>query len=146
MARLIHDLTHTRTGTIAVLAGLVSLTMVSAASANKCETAEDQATLNQCATDALKTADAKLNSVYHEAQRRLADDPDGKKLLTAAQRDWIAFRDAECSFAASAVDGGSAYPMVHAGCLEKLTTARTEQLQDYLNCEEGDLSCPLPPR
>ena len=28
---------------------------------------------------------------------------------------------------------------------ESLTTARTEQLSGYLNCEEGDLSCPVPP-
>jgi hypothetical protein len=29
-------------------------------------------------------------------------------------------------------------------CLDKLTQARTKELQAYLKCEEGDLSCPVP--
>ena len=60
------------------------------------------------------------------------------------QRAWIAFRDAECKFASSGVEGGSVQPMIHSGCLQGLTDARVTQLGSYLKCEEGDLSCPVP--
>lgn len=35
--------------------------------------------------------------------------------------------------------------MLLAGCLAELTEARAAQLDAYLACEEGDLSCPVPP-
>jgi hypothetical protein len=34
--------------------------------------------------------------------------------------------------------------MLVSGCLRGLTEARTEQLGSYLECEEGDMSCPVP--
>jgi uncharacterized protein YecT (DUF1311 family) len=42
----------------------------------------------------------------------------------AARRAWLGFRDAECSFAASSVSGGSIYPMIFGECLAGLTAAR----------------------
>ena len=74
----------------------------------------------------------------------MADDADARKLLQESQRAWIAFRDAECKFSSSGVDGGSVYPMVHALCLQGLTDERIMQLGAYLKCEEGDMSCPVP--
>ena len=108
-----------------------------------CANAADQATLNACADASLKKADAELNALYRQITGRL--DPEGRAHLVAAQRAWIAFRDAECKFAASAVEGGSAYPMVHADCLASLTEARIADFKAYLACGEGDLSCPVPP-
>ncbi len=62
----------------------------------------------------------------------------------ATQRAWVAFRDAECDFQTSAVAGGSAAPMIHAMCLDSQTKRRIEDFKTYLNCEEGDMSCPVP--
>jgi uncharacterized protein YecT (DUF1311 family) len=99
------------------------------------------------ASDAsFKAADAELNELYKQIERRLKDDQDSAKSLAAAQRAWIAFRDAECKFAASGVQGGSAYPTIYSNCLAGLTQSRVGDFKRYLNCQEGDLSCPLPPR
>lgn len=92
----------------------------------------------------LKTADAELNTLYKDIQRRLADNSDMLRLLTSAQRAWIAFRDAECGFSSAEVQGGSAYPQVVAACRAGLTQRRIEDFKAYLNCEEGDLGCPVP--
>jgi uncharacterized protein YecT (DUF1311 family) len=105
---------------------------------------QSQAGMNICADADLKASDAKLNTNYGEIMKRLSEDADARKLLQESQRAWIAFRDAECKFSSSGVDGGSAYPMVHAQCLRALTDERTVQLGAYLECEEGDVNCPVP--
>lgn len=92
----------------------------------------------------LKKADHELNLAYKQIETRLADDHDAKSRLVHAQRAWIAFRDAECVFQSGGEDGGSIAPTIVAVCDTALTTARTQQLKAYLNCEEGDLSCPVP--
>ena len=109
-----------------------------------CANASDQATMNQCAGQEFKAADKELNAVYQQITGRLKDNPDSKKLLVGAQRSWIAFRDAECKFSASGVEGGSVYPLIYSNCVTELTKARVETLKNYLKCQEGDLSCPVP--
>ncbi len=105
---------------------------------------ESQMGMNICADADYKAEDAKLNRAYREIVKRLSDSPEDKKLLQAAQRDWIAFRDAECAFATNDSKDGSIYPMLLSQCLADLTAARTKQLGGYLDCEEGDMSCPVP--
>ena len=91
-----------------------------------------------------KAADAELNRLYQKIESRLSDNAAAKHKLVAAQRAWVAFRDVECKFAASAVEGGSVYPDIVEACLQGLTEARIENFNAYLDCEEGDLSCPVP--
>jgi uncharacterized protein YecT (DUF1311 family) len=100
--------------------------------------------MNECADASYKQADAKLNVVYKQITARLKHDPAKTKLLVNAETAWVAFRDAECKFAASASAGGSIYPMVVSGCLERLTIARTKDLTAYSKCSEYDSSCPVP--
>ncbi|MEI5681821.1 lysozyme inhibitor LprI family protein [Mesorhizobium sp. CCNWLW179-1] len=95
-------------------------------------------------TSDFKKADQALNQTFQKVQKRLADDADGKTRLVKTQRAWIAFRNAECTFQSSGDDGGSAAPMVAATCQAELTKSRTKQLKVYLNCQEGDLACPVP--
>lgn len=109
-----------------------------------CANASDQATMNQCAGQDFKAADKELNTVYQQISGRLKANPDGKKLLVSAQRAWIGFRDAECKFSSSGVTGGSVYPWVYSSCLTGVTKVRVEALKQYLKCEEGDMSCPVP--
>ncbi|HEV2900283.1 MAG TPA: lysozyme inhibitor LprI family protein [Pseudaminobacter sp.] len=128
-----------------ILLCLAVLLSSPAAFAQECDRSdESQAGMNICANEDYKAADAKLNKTYSEIMKRLSDDADGRKLLQAAQRSWIAFRDAECNFSTADSQGGSIHPMLVSGCLQGLTEARTEQLGSYLNCEEGDMSCPVP--
>jgi uncharacterized protein YecT (DUF1311 family) len=119
------------------------LLLSGSAFAAECED-QTQTGLNRCADAAYQKADAALNGVYNEITRRLKGDSATKQLLTAAQKAWLGFRDAECTFANAANAGGSIYPMVHAECLERLTKARTGDLRAYLKCGEGDLGCPVP--
>ena len=105
---------------------------------------QTQLGLNRCADAAFQKADRALNDAYREVLRRLSDDWRKKDLLAASERDWIGFRDAECKFAVSGVEGGSIYPMEYLLCLEKQTLERTKTIESYLHCEEGDLSCPVP--
>jgi uncharacterized protein YecT (DUF1311 family) len=89
-------------------------------------------------------ADKTLNDTFRQVEHRLSDDADGKSRLVHAQRAWIAFRDAECTFQSSGDDGGSVAPTVVAACKATLTADRNQQLKAYLNCQEGDLACPVP--
>ncbi|CAN7390858.1 MULTISPECIES: lysozyme inhibitor LprI family protein [Ensifer] len=127
----------------ATLVGLVGL--APAAWADDCANASDQATMNECADKSLKASDTELNTLYKQIEARLKDDQDTTKLLIAAQKAWIAFRDAECDFSAAGVTGGTAYPMIVLLCRDNLTQNRVKDFKGYLSCQEGDLSCPLPP-
>lgn len=129
---------------VSAAALVAALLAGSAASAQDCASAQDQATLNACSDQAYKNADAALNARYRELSARLKGDGAAHGRLVGAQRAWIAFRDQECAFAAGSVQGGSLYPMVYSDCLAGLTEARTAQLEGYLACEEGDVACPAP--
>ncbi|POA46819.1 urease-associated protein [Pseudomonas sp. MPR-ANC1] len=109
-----------------------------------CANASDQATINQCAGQDYKAADNELNAVYKQIKERLKDNAEATKLLVDAQRAWVGFRDAECTFSSSGVTGGSVYPLVYSSCLTGVTKVRVEALKQYLKCEEGDMSCPVP--
>ena len=124
--------------------GLTPLLFISIVQAGDCAHASTQGAMNQCAAQENKAADDELNSLYKQITARLKDDPQAKQLLVKAQRAWISFRDAECNFSASGVEGGSVYPLVHSNCTTAVTKARVETFKTYLKCEEGDLSCPVP--
>jgi uncharacterized protein YecT (DUF1311 family) len=125
---------------------LLVLAPASAASADDCADTATQAAMNECANQAYEKADAELNALYQQIRQRLKGDGETTTLFVAAQRAWVAFRDAECKFSTSGVSGGSIYPTIYAGCLERLTKARVDDFTVYLGCQEGDLSCPVPPQ
>lgn len=116
------------------------------AQAQECGDQTSQAAMNECANHAYRTSDAALNAAYREIVARLADDEAGRGRLQAAQRAWLAFRDAECAFATADSADGSIHPYLQATCLDALIQARLGQLKIYLACQEGDLSCPVPAR
>jgi uncharacterized protein YecT (DUF1311 family) len=104
---------------------------------------QTQLGLDKCANVSFQRADHALNNAYREVLRRLDGDDHKKRLLGAAETAWITLRDAECKFAVSSTESGSIYPMEYSLCLEGETQKRTKDLQAYLHCEEGDLSCPV---
>jgi len=113
-----------------------------AAEADCMQTARSQSAMNGCAHRQYAEADARLNARYRELISQLSDNTAHRQMLVEAQRRWIDFRDAECRFNASSVEGGSAQPMVYSLCLTDVTARRSSELGAYLKCEEGDLSCP----
>lgn len=124
--------------------GVVAAAPLSSVYAADCANAQDQATMNECAGNAFKTSDDELNKLYKQIRSRLKDDPDTTKLLVAAQRAWVAYRDAECNFQSSKVLGGSVYPMIAAMCLTGETQHRVAAFKSYLQCTDDDMSCPVP--
>jgi uncharacterized protein YecT (DUF1311 family) len=126
------------------LLALTPLLFSTLAHAADCDNATDQATMNQCAAQQNKAADKELNALYQQITTRLKSSPDSKKLLIGAQRAWVTFRDAECKFSSAGVEGGSVYPLIYSNCITELTKARVETFKNYLKCQEGDLSCPVP--
>lgn len=127
----------------ALLAGVVTAAMTPGARA-ACDAGLPQQGLNDCAHREFESADTALNAAYRRIVVRLAGQTETRQLLSKAQRAWLAFRDAECGFSASGVQGGSIQPMIVSLCQTDLTKARTEALGRYLDCKEGDLSCPVP--
>ena len=102
-----------------------------------------QADMNQCADVRFKASDAQLNGTYKKVMACLDPVGDGARSLVDAQRAWLRYRDSECKFQGSVSQGGSVQPMVIGSCLTSITDRRTKELNDYLTCREGDLSCPV---
>src|SRR5690606_20297276 len=86
------------------------------------------------ASTAFQKAYERLTESCRQIERLLADYRDAKARLVQAQR---------ASTASSGDDGGSAASMIVALCRTTMTSARSSQLEAYLNCEEGDLACPV---
>ena len=111
--------------------------------AEECANATTQLEMNTCTAQQYQAADKKLNQTYQAAIKR-AEAPQ-RELLKKAQQAWIALRDADCTFIGSGTEGGSIQPMIVSQCLAEKTAEREAFLASLMQCEEGDLSCPLPP-
>ena len=92
--------------------------------------------------------DGPLNEAYQalvvqakeaDAHYRTIDGLEGfaveEESLRAAQRAWLAFRQAECDYAYARQGSGSLRGIVHPGCLASFTARRTIELRRY--GEEG---------
>lgn len=121
----------------------LALLMSSGALAQDCEKAATQMALNECAAQEYTKADGELNAAYKKVFARAS--PTQQNLLKQSQNAWIKVRGTDCAFIASGVEGGSVQPMIHSQCLADKTRERSAYLESLLQCEEGDLSCPLPP-
>lgn len=99
--------------------------------------ATSQAGMAKCASDDAAHSDAELNNAYRALLAKAKANPGAVSKVRAAQRAWIAFRDAQ--LAAEAVTDGSSAPMCRSQLLKKLTDERTAQLRDMLNAKEGDV-------
>jgi len=88
---------------------------------------QSQPEMNATAEAAFEKADAKLNKIYKQTLAGL--DEEGKKKLVAAERAWLAYRDAEATYEADAERGGSIVPLIYSQTCLQMTEARIEQLQ-----------------
>jgi uncharacterized protein YecT (DUF1311 family) len=106
----------------------VLVAVVAAFAAAGSAVAQSQHEMNRQAEADFEKADSELNRVYKKVLSDL--DADGQKKLKAAQRAWIAFRDAQAEFDAdSEARGGSMYTMIYYGGLARLTRDRIKQLR-----------------
>ena len=80
----------------------------------------------ECIVTEEKLQDVRLNKAYKALSANLP--PDRKKQLLEAQRAWIKFRDANCSFY-NDPDGGSMARVGANDCLMRATTERARELE-----------------
>jgi uncharacterized protein YecT (DUF1311 family) len=125
-------------------AAFLAMSPLAMVKAQDCANASSQSAMNICADQDYKKTDAELNSVYKHIAARLKTDRDTTRLLVNAQKTWIAFRDAECTFSTSGSAEGSINPMLVAQCRDGITQRRIIDLKRYLHCQEGDMGCPVP--
>lgn len=122
---------------------LASLLLLAAAAQDPdvdCENPQYQVEMNLCAGKDYDAADAALNAQYKQTvaalkardkdiDRSYDSQPTHYDTLLAAQRAWITYRDQHCLSESFAARGGSMAPMLHSGCMARLTKERTEQLK-----------------
>jgi uncharacterized protein YecT (DUF1311 family) len=90
--------------------------------------AQTQSQMNAQARAEFERADTVLNKTCKALLARLPDAA-SKQKLQDSQRAWIAFRDAEASFAADQVRGGSAAPVFRYASMTESTEQRIKQLK-----------------
>jgi uncharacterized protein YecT (DUF1311 family) len=91
--------------------------------------------MRECMGAATEAWDKELNRVWRELMAELPAAP--KEQLRAAQRKWIAFRDAELQALAGAYGAmdGSMYLLMHADSVSTLTRDRVRQLDALLEAQ-----------
>ena len=76
-------------------------------------------------------ADHRLNAAYKALQARI--DANQRQPLLAAQRLWVQYRDANCSF--YGVHDGSIRQVQAAECLRSMTEDRARELEDAMKLD-----------
>jgi uncharacterized protein YecT (DUF1311 family) len=91
------------------------------------------AAMRSCLSDASQAMDAQLNVVYRRLMAKL--DKPNAELLRDAQRNWLAFRQAETTFArAAGPDQGATLGLIVLDDLNyTMLKDRTKALQGYLS-------------
>lgn len=95
-----------------------------------CAEATTTIAMRACLNQHYTQVDGKLNEVYQQLMAQLNQTRQTK--LREAQRSWIQFRDKQAEFAASAVEGGSMYPLVYLSALASMTEKRVNDLKAIL--------------
>ena len=122
------------TALICITAGI---SMPVAAQEPNCKEPQTQADMTICAGKDYERADKKLNVEYQKLRKLLTErdkaaDADGKgatDALVTAQRNWVAFRDANCALSGFQARGGSMEPMLISSCLADMSGKRAEELK-----------------
>ena len=106
-----------------------------------CENPQSQVEMTGCAGLAFEDADRRLNEIWPRLLEIAEDNdilgiddarPSYEETLRQAQRAWIGFRDANCTFEGFQARGGTMEPMLISGCLARMTEARIKELADQI--------------
>ena len=105
------------------------------------EKAKTQVGMNACANKEAARADAELNEVFRELLSKAASQPGAVEKIKAAEKAWIAYRDAYIDAMYPAKDKqteyGSTYPMeadlLRAKLTQQQVAGLNEMLQQYRN-------------
>jgi uncharacterized protein YecT (DUF1311 family) len=106
-----------------------------------CGQESNQAAMTQCASEALKKADAEMEKALQGLLE--ATDANSRAFVTEAQAAWSLYRDKECTarIGGSPNRGGTIWPMLNLECRAGLATLRTKDLKEQAACPGGRLDC-----
>ena len=104
---------------------------------------QTQARMNEDACRAYQEADAEMNKLYQQVLSEYKAETVFVQKLKAAQRLWLAFRNAHVESLYpkpnKVAEYGTVYPTCRCQALTEITTARTEALRRWIKGgEEGD--------
>ena len=95
-----------------------------------CQQATAQSAMRSCENARYEVAQRELTSAYQSLLHHLDDS---KKLkLRQSQRAWLRYRDANATFQASLVEGGTLAPLIKVASLTEMTNERTADLKRVL--------------
>ena len=110
------------------------------------EKANTQLESNECAAKEYAEADAELNQVYKAILEKYKKDPRFVEKLRAAQRAWLAFRDAEIEAKYPHANEPGYYGSILGMCdplyRTQLTQERVEKLREWLDGEAAHAVLP----
>ncbi|TZF86968.1 lysozyme inhibitor LprI family protein [Cognatilysobacter lacus] len=92
-----------------------------------CRSTQNQIEMNECSAADLAQATREINRTYQQLLGEL--NPDRRARMRAVQLQWIKFKDLNCEFEASYMEGGSAEPMLRNSCLAEMTRSRNKDLK-----------------
>ena len=105
----------------------------------RCDTLGGQTPMNACYVQVADSADQRLRRLLDELRRVLPAADFAR--LQETQTLWQRYRDSQCRWERSFVEGGTIAPMMAATCRIVLTENRVAELRQYL-CEDGTLEGP----
>ena len=137
-----------------LLASLPGLAQDSAQYRTCNEKAKTQMEMNACASEESARADAELNEVYRKVLAEAGKQEEAVAKIKAAERAWIAYRDAYMDAMYPAknkqAEYGSIYPMeadlLRAKLTQRQVTALKELLQQYSGGEHSATSETVDPK
>ena len=94
--------------------------------------------ISGCFSALYRKADKELNDQYSKLSNSL--DLENRKNLVAAQRLWVKFRDADCTFYEPRKESDNLVSSGRSICLTRRTLDRLEQLESY-NFKKGCNGC-----
>jgi uncharacterized protein YecT (DUF1311 family) len=124
--------------------------LIDEATVENCGSLNTQSDMNDCAAREAHKADDALNSTYQEVLGKLKSDKTATARMVAAEKAWIAFRDAELAADWPVADGanpnllyGSVHPFCYYNARTVLTLERLKTLKDRMKHEEEGNVCSI---
>ena len=99
----------------------------------------DERSLSLCAEHSFVLEDEKLKERYRDQLARVRGSSFEKPFISA-QQAWVRFRDLDCEYEASGVEGGSMHGQWVLNCKRERTIERIRNMDAFLNCTDN--GCP----
>lgn len=133
--------TSLRAALAAAISGLLATASLAADPPDKgCSQVQDYKEMVECHRLDAETTNAKVAEAYEVLMKRLGASSAAEK-LGQSQKAWLEYRSSYCAFMASANEGGSIVPAIHASCYARIARSRLHELEYQVDCKEGYLGC-----